>query len=85
MTDPETKEKIVMDIWYTEDLGTVENGTSINGIMMEFVMETQGMKMQYLVNSLEKKKVADSEFIIPDGYTYQDADALKGAFPELGK
>lgn len=85
MTDPETKKKVTIDIWYTEDLGTINTGTDISGILMEFVMETQGMKMQYLVNSLEKKEVPESEFIIPDGYTYQDMDALKGAFPELGK
>lgn len=61
-------------VYYTDKLGpgysNMDNPLfkSIDGVMLEYSMEDKGISMQFTAISVEKKKIADSEFEIPEDY-----------------
>ncbi len=75
------KEKQTFNVWFTKDI-EAKNSTShqiegIDGFMMEFEFQQQGITMKMSVRSVESQKVDDAMFKIPDGYKEMSMDDLK--------
>ena len=70
-----------MDTWFTNELKIKNSfGSQIDGIegfLMEFYTNQNGMSMKMKARSLDFTSINDSEFIIPEGYTPFNMDALK--------
>lgn len=70
-----------MDAWFTNELKIKNSFTSqidgIDGFLMEFYTNQNGMSMKMKARSLEFRSIDDSEFVIPEGYTPFNMDALK--------
>ena len=86
VTDPETKKITEMDVWFAKDLN-VNNGFAkgpfkkIEGTMLEFSLEQQGMNMNFQASSITKQKVDDQMFVVPEGYkkmTQEDLMKMMG-------
>lgn len=86
VTDPETKKTTEMDVWFAKDLN-VNNGfakgpfAKIEGTMLEFSLEQQGMNMNFQASSITKQKVDDQMFVVPEGYkkmTQEDLMKMMG-------
>ena len=65
------------NIWFTEEISnhmntSNENGyqfQGIKGMPLEYEIKAQnGMSMKMTATSVSKETVADSKFVIPDGY-----------------
>jgi GLPGLI family protein len=73
-------------IYYTEELGkgyTNMNNPyfqSINGVMLEYSMKENNINMQFSAVSVEKKKISDDEFIIPEDYKVMSMSEFKNMF-----
>ena len=73
-------------VYFTEELGSGKINFSnpvfkdIKGVMLEYSFEENGMNMKFSAISVEKKKVADSEFEIPEGYKIVTQSELEGMF-----
>ena len=69
------------DVWFTNEIGAPNGFRSqiegINGFMMEFIMENNGMTMKMTARSVEPMEVSDSEFTIPEGYKMVTMDDLR--------
>lgn len=61
------------DVWYTTELMARNSFQSeiegIDGFMMEFQTEQNGMNMKMTAKSFEEMQVDDSKFMVPDSYT----------------
>ena len=74
------------EVYYTEELSTgIENHGNpmfkdIKGMMMEFVMEQNGMKMHFLAVSVDKKKVSKKDFEVPEGYEEITEEEMQSRF-----
>ena len=70
-----------MDTWFTNELKIKNSFSSqiegIDGFLMEFYTTQNGMSMKMKARSLEFTSIDNSEFVIPEGYTPFDMDALK--------
>lgn len=86
LTDPKTKEVSQMDVWFTKELdvnnvyvkGPFEK---IEGAMLEFSIEQQGMNMNFQANLVSKESVDNKLFEVPEGYkrmTQQDLMKMMG-------
>jgi hypothetical protein len=81
VTDPETKKVTEMDVWFAKDLN-LNNGFAkgplkkIEGAMLEFSLEQQGMNMNFQASSITKQKVDDQMFEVPEGLQENDARRL---------
>ncbi|MBW6460957.1 MAG: DUF4412 domain-containing protein [Bacteroidales bacterium] len=79
-------EDIEIFVYYTDELGTKDLNfdnpqfKDINGVMLEFEMPNDQFTMQFIATSVEKKKVDDSMFTIPDGYQVKTKDEMRGMF-----
>ena len=75
-----------MTVYYTDELSTgIENSNNpmfkdIDGMMLEFSMVQNGMDMHFTAVNIEKKKVSDSEFEIPEGYEEITQEELQSRF-----
>jgi len=64
----------MITVYFTDELGagTINMNNpifkNIDGIMLEFSVNEGGMKMTYTAVKVEKKKVSDKEFEMPEGY-----------------
>jgi GLPGLI family protein len=79
---------ITSNVYFTKDLGTNVNHfdtkqfMGIDGIMLEFEVQSANMTMTFTATNIEKKNVPDSEFEIPDDYevkTSEEASKMFGA------
>lgn len=58
------------EVWFTKDIAnTRADMREIPGMLMEMIMEVQGMKLRYQVTEVSKEKVDNSKFDLPKGYT----------------
>jgi hypothetical protein len=80
----ETETELV--VFYTEEIASAKMNElnplykDIPGTMLEYSMNENGMNMFLTAISVEKEKIADSEFETPEGYKVVTQDELKGMF-----
>jgi len=73
LTDPKSKEVTQLEVWFTKELD-VNNVyvkgpfQKIEGAMLEFSLEQQGMNMNFQANLVSKESVDVKLFEVPDGY-----------------
>lgn len=71
-----------MEVWYnTEIANTSAEFSTLPGMPMEYTMSMGEIKLNYLVTSIEKTKVDDSKFIVPEGYRMTTEAELEKLFP----
>ena len=73
-------------VYFTDELGS---GTmnynnpmfkDIDGVMLEYSSADEGMKMMFSAIKVEKKKVSDKDFEIPEGYKVMTMDEFSNMF-----
>jgi len=73
-------------VYFTDELGS---GTmnynnplfkDIDGVMLEYSSADEGMTMKFSAIKVEKKKVSDNEFEIPEGYKVMTMDEFSNMF-----
>lgn len=75
-----------LEVYYTEELsGGFENSDNpifkdIKGMMLEFTMSENGMNMHFIAVNIDKKKVSDSEFEIPEGFETITKEEMQSRF-----
>jgi GLPGLI family protein len=80
----ETETELV--VFYTDELASAKMNElnplykDIPGTMLEYSMNEKGMNMFLTAISVEKEKIADSEFETPEGYKVVTQDELQGMF-----
>ena len=73
-------------VYYTDELGTgMINKANpmykdIEGIMLDYEMVEDGMKMKLKAISVEKKKFADEDFALPEGYNVMSKSDFESMF-----
>lgn len=69
------------DAWFTNDLSMKNSFSSeiegVDGFLMEFYNQQNGMNMKMTCRSVEPTDVSDSQFDIPEGYKKMTMDDLK--------
>lgn len=78
-------EKSEFTVFYTDELGSgalnIDNpyAEHIDGVMLEFSTEDKKMKMKmkFSAISVDKKKISDKEFEVPEGYQEMSVDQYK--------
>jgi len=76
----------VVEIYYTEEIAVPagmndNNGfKGINGMLMQYTVNQQGMVMTMTVKSVVKGKVGSGLFVIPDDYEIKTMEELGGMF-----
>lgn len=73
LTDPKSKEVTQLEVWFTKELdvdNVYVNGPfqKIEGAMLEFSLEQQGMNMNFQAQQVSKESVDIKLFEVPDGY-----------------
>ncbi len=77
-----------MTVYYTSELGGKELNfdnpqfKDIDGLMLEYEIANPkaGFTMHFIATNVEKKKVSDKEFAIPDDYEVKTRDEIKTMF-----
>jgi len=71
-----------VEVWFTSDIqNTSAEFNQLPGMPLEYTMNVENFKLHYLVTSIEKQKVADSSFSIPEGYEVKTEAELENMFP----
>lgn len=76
----------VVEVYYTEEIAVPSgmndnNGfKGINGMLMQYTINQQGMVMTMTVKSVVKGKVGSGLFVIPDDYEIKTMEELGGMF-----
>jgi len=84
ITTPEDDMEII--VYFTEELGNKDLNfdnpqfKDINGLMLEFEIPNETFSMHFTAVSIDKKKVDDSEFTIPEGYQIKTKEEMQGMF-----
>jgi len=79
-------EKSEFTVYYTDELGSgILNADNpyykdIDGVMLEFAMDQDGLKMEFKAINVDKKKVSDKEFETPEGFKEISQDEFKNMF-----
>jgi GLPGLI family protein len=76
---------MTVELWYTTGLSNPQLNSDIPGMVMEFTMDMEGMKMQFTISAISKETVADSMFEIPAGYTIKTEEEFQNSIPTMGK
>ena len=72
ITDPKSKEVTPMEVWFTKEID-IDNVyvkgpfQKIEGAMLEFSLEQQGMNMNFQANLVSKESVDNKLFEVPEG------------------
>lgn len=75
-----------LTVFYTEELSSgLENSNTplfkdIDGMMLEFSMNQNGINMHFTAVNVDSKKVSDSEFDVPEGYQEISQEELQNRF-----
>jgi GLPGLI family protein len=85
MPTEEGEPAMTVDLWYTTSLSNPQSNSDIPGMVMEFTMDMEGMKMQFTISAISKETVADSMFEIPAGYTIKTEEEFQNSIPTMGK
>ncbi len=79
-------EDMLFTIYYTEEIGSasmnIDNPyfSEVPGAMLEFEINTGGGTMKMEAISVDKKKIADSEFAVPEGYQEKTSEEVQQMF-----
>lgn len=73
-----------LDFWFTDEVNVQNGQLPFNGILMEYVMEVEGMTFQYTVSDISKQSVGASEFETPSGYHFMTPEEMNELFPTIG-
>ncbi|MDZ7740233.1 MAG: hypothetical protein U5Q03_00275 [Bacteroidota bacterium] len=82
----ETEDETDITVFYTDkyEIGNIYSDKAmfekINGLMLQYEIDTKGMKMVFTATDVKKKKVSDDEFEIPEGYTETTQEELRRNF-----
>jgi hypothetical protein len=74
------------EAYFTDELGSGYINKNnpifkdIKGVMLEYSFDQQGMKMLFSAVSVEKKKISDKSFEIPEGYKNVSQEELQNMF-----
>lgn len=85
MPAEEGEPQMIVELWYTTGIANPQPNSDIPGMIMEFTMDMEGVKMQFSVTSASKESVADSLFEIPAGYTIKTEEEFQNSIPTMGK
>ncbi|RLD80684.1 MAG: hypothetical protein DRJ15_06410 [Bacteroidetes bacterium] len=86
VTVNEGGEEMLFTIYYTEEIGSSSMNMDspyfkdIPGAMLEFEINTGGGTMKMEAINVDKKKVADSEFEVPEGYEEKTEEEFNQMF-----
>jgi hypothetical protein len=86
VTVEESGTKNTFEIYYTNELGSGNMNfdnpmyKDIDGVLMEFSMNTKQLTMKFMVTNVEKKIVSSSLFEIPSDYKLTTQEELKSKF-----
>jgi hypothetical protein len=78
--------KYTFDVYYTGDLGpkaaNFDNPVykDIDGVLLEFAMQTPQFTMKFSATSVEKKSISAKDFEIPADYTLTTKEELRSKF-----
>ena len=73
-------------VYYTDELGSGAMNwdnpiyKDIDGVMLEFSSDENGMSMTFTAVKVEKKKVSEKDFEIPDGFKVMSMDEFKSMY-----
>ena len=78
----ETEDGSTFDVYFTKELGTGPKQKmgpfkEIDGLMMQFNMDQNGMKIELQAEEVKKEVVSDTKFIIPEGYKKTTPEELQ--------
>jgi len=79
-------EEMLFTIFFTEEIGSssmnIDNPyfKDVPGAMLEFEIDTGGGTMKMEALSVDKKKISDSEFEVPEGYEEKTAEEVQQMF-----
>ncbi len=82
--DSEEENKIT--VYYSEDIGAnadINYGSQFNGLKgfpLEYVTSTNDMEITFSASKIEKKKIKDTEFLIPSDFKEVTQDELQEMF-----
>jgi hypothetical protein len=86
-SNEESSENVDLVVYFTEELGSgmlnFNNNPvfkDIKGVMMEYSIEENEMSMVFTAVSVTKKKIADDEFVIPEGYNKMSMSEFENMF-----
>lgn len=82
-SEEEGTDTMVIEFWYTEELGVYTGESPIPGMPMEYTMTVEGITFQYTVTEITKEKVDDTKFTIPAGYTVKTREEFEKSFPKM--
>ncbi len=78
-----------IEIWYTEDLPNISQPgnaqSKVPGYPMQYTMNQNGMGITMTVSKIEKQKIADSKFEIPEGYDVTTMEEFKESMGGMGQ
>lgn len=71
-----TSERTI-EVWYTDKIEAQHTDfKNIKGFPLEYLTTQEGMKVKMTATKVESRKVEDSEFNVPDGYTTYTMEEL---------
>ncbi len=82
----ETEEENNITVYYTDkyEIGNIYSDKAmfdkVDGLMLQYELDTRGMRMVFTATDVKKKKVSDDEFEIPEGYTETTQEELRRNF-----
>jgi GLPGLI family protein len=75
-----------MEVWFTKELPKLGNGSQVKGLdgfPMEFTVNKGGMNITISASKVEKKKVSDTAFKVPEGYEMKTEEEMKKLIPGM--
>lgn len=75
-----------LTVYYTDEIDTgIDNSSNvifrdIEGMMLEFEMDQDGLQMHFVAVNIDKKKVSDDLFEIPEGYEEMTKEEMESRF-----
>lgn len=86
MKDKGSDDDVELIVFFTDELGSgmlnYNNSMfkDIEGVMLEYSIQENDMDMTFTAISVTKKKVADDEFVIPEGYNVMTMSEFENMF-----
>ncbi|HNP48187.1 MAG TPA: hypothetical protein PKL85_05085, partial [Bacteroidia bacterium] len=72
---------LTSDVWYTNELmarnSFVNEIDGIDGFMLEFTTEQNGMAIKMVAKTIQEVPVEDTQFVTPEGYTQMTQEQVK--------
>ena len=81
-----SSEEVELVVYFTDELGSSVHNMSnplfmgIDGVMLEYTVKEDHMDMKFSAISVDKKRVSDSEFEVPEGFQIMDQSDFENMF-----